>query len=234
MTALIRKELREYFLYPIGYVFMSIFCALSAFFFFSSTIVQNTSNISAFFQTLFMVIILLTPILTMRLFSEEYKLHTDQLLFCSPAKITEIVLGKYISALIMFIAATSINLIYVVVVCIFAKISLSLIIGCLLGTTLLGASLISIGIFISSKTESQIISAFGSFGVFLIFVFIDALSQYMPFDWLKTFINSLAIMPKYSNLISGVLNISDILYFISIIVIFVFLTVQTLEKKRWN
>lgn len=234
MNAIIRKELREYFLYPVGYIFMSIFCALSAFFFFSSTIVQNTSNISSFFQTLFMIIILLTPILTMRLFSEEYKLHTDQLLFCSPSTVTEIVLGKYLSALIMFLIATSINLIYVIVVCLFAKISLSLIIGCLLGTTLLGAALISIGIFISSKTESQIISAFGSFAMFLIFIFIDALSQYMPLDWLKNFVNNLAIMPKYSNLISGILNISDILYFISVIVIFIFLTIQTLEKKRWN
>lgn len=234
MNALIRKELREYFLYPIGYIFMSIFCALSAFFFFSSTIVQNTSNISSFFQTLFMVIILLTPILTMRLFSEEYKLHTDQLLFCSPTTIFEIVLGKYFSALIMFILTTSINLIYVIVICLFAKISISLIVGCLLGTTLLGAALISIGMFVSSRTESQIISAFSSFAIFLIFVFIDAISQYVPFDWLKSFMGSLAIMPKYSNLISGILNISDILYFISIIVIFVFLNVQTLEKKRWN
>ena len=234
MNALIRKELREYFLYPIGYIFMSIFCALSAFFFFSSTIVQNTSNISLFFQTLFMVIILLTPILTMRLFSEEYKLHTDQLLFCSPTTIFEIVLGKYLSALIMFLLTTSMNLIYVIIICLFAKISISLIVGCLLGTTLLGAALISIGMFVSSRTESQIISAFGSFAIFLIFVFIDAISQYVPFNWLKSFMGSLAIMPKYSNLISGILNISDILYFISIIVIFVFLTVQTLEKKRWN
>lgn len=234
MNALIRKELREYFLYPVGYIFMSIFCALSAFFFFSSTIVQNTSNISIFFQTIFMVIILLVPILTMRLFSEEYKLHTDQLLFCSPSTVLEIVLGKYFSALIMFLITTSINLIYVIVVCLFAKISISLIVGCLLGTTLLGAALISIGIFMSSKTESQIISAFGSFAVFLTFVFIDALAQYIPFNWLKSFISNLAIMPKYSNLISGILNISDILYFISIIVIFIFLTVQTLEKKRWN
>lgn len=234
MNALIRKELREYFLYPVGYIFMSIFCALSGFFFFSSTVVQNTSNISIFFQTLFMVIILLTPILTMRLFSEEYKSHTDQLLFCSPTTIFEIILGKYFSALIMFLITTSINLIYVVVVCLFAKISISLIIGCLLGTTLLGAALISIGMFVSSKTESQIISAFGSFAIFLIFVFIDALAQYIPFNWFKNFISNLAIMPKYSNLISGILNISDILYFISIIVVFVFLTLQTLEKKRWN
>lgn len=234
MNSVLRKEIRNYFFTPIGYIFLTIFIVISAFFFFSSVIIQNTSNISNLFQSIFMIILLLTPILTMRLFSEEYKSHTDQLLFSSPTTLFSIVLGKYFSALLMYLITISITLIYIFVVSLFASVTISLIIGCMLGIILLGASLISIGLFISSITKSQVIAAFGSFGVFLLFIYINTLSNYMPFDWLKTILNNLSMIERYNNLVLGILNISDLLYFLSIIVVFLFLTMRVLEKKRWS
>ncbi len=234
MNSVLRKEIRNYFFTPIGYIFLTIFIVISAFFFFSSVIIQNTSNISNLFQSIFMIILLLTPILTMRLFSEEYKSNTDQLLFSSPTTLFSIVLGKYFSALLMYLITISITLIYIFVVSLFASVTISLIIGCMLGIILLGASLISIGLFISSITKSQVIAAFSSFGVFLLFIYINTLSNYMPFDWLKTILNNLSMIERYNNLVLGILNISDLLYFLSIIVVFLFLTMRVLEKKRWS
>lgn len=234
MNSVLRKEIRNYFFTPIGYIFLTIFIVISAFFFFSSVIIQNTSNISNLFQSIFMIILLLTPILTMRLFSEEYKSHTDQLLFSSPTTLFSIVLGKYFSALLMYLITISITLIYIFIVSLFASVTISLIIGCMLGIILLGASLISIGLFISSITKSQVIAAFSSFGVFLLFIYINTLSNYMPFDWLKTILNNLSMIERYNNLVLGILNISDLLYFLSIIVVFLFLTMRVLEKKRWS
>lgn len=234
MFSILKREIKNYFQNPIGYVFLGLFLAISGLLFFLNIIRFGYSDFSGFFSSLFLTIIFSMPILTMGLFSDEYRFKTDKLLFSSPVSIFSMVVGKYVAAIALYLIAVSVNLIYILVVSFFSKIQLSLVVGCMLGTILIGFSLIAIGIFVSSITRSPVISAFGTFGIFMLFIFIGDVGQYVPIKPIKNLLNGLIIMPRYSNFVMGILNISDIFYFLSIIVVFVFLTISMLLKKRWS
>lgn len=234
MTAIFQKEFRNYFVSPVGYIFLAVFWFFSGFYFFAGVAMQNTSSLSPLFEALFMIVLILIPILTMRLFSEESKTRTDQLFFSAPIRLTSVVLGKYFAALAMFAVTAAITLLYAVVVALMAPASITALIGNILGLLLLGAALIAIGLFVSSLTKSQVVAAFGSFGLFLVLMYMDSFAQFMPFDWLNTALSSLSFMTRYRNFTSGLLNIVDIVYFVSVAAVFLFFTVRVLEKKRWS
>lgn len=234
MLALIKKELSSFFLTPIGYVFLAIFWFFCGFYFFATVIASQNGELSGFYQSLFMVILISIPVLTMRIFTEEFKNKTDQLLFSSPISLTRIVLGKFFGVLIMFAIASLICVVYTVIVSVMASTSFVTIIGYNLGFLLLGMTLISIGIFISSLTSNQIIAAFGAFGVFLFLMYLDTFAQFMPFEWLQTLFSKLSFMGRYRNFISGMLNPADVVYFLSVTFLFLFFTVRVLDKKRWS
>ncbi len=234
MTAVFRKEFRSYFFSPIGYIFLTVFWFFSGFYFFAGVAAQNTSDISVLFESIFMVVLLLIPILTMRTFSEEYRTRTDQLLFSAPTGLFSIVFGKFLAAFCIFAIAASMTLVYSLVVTLFVPVSITTLIGNVLGLLLLGGALISIGVFVSTLTHSQVVAGFSAFGIFLIFMYLDTFAEFMPFDWLKQALSGLSFMGRYRDFTSGLLDISDILYFISIIAVFLFLASRVLEKKRWN
>lgn len=234
MCSIFKKEFKNYFSNPIGFVFLSIFFAISGVMFFLNVIKVGFADVSGFFSSLFLTIIFSTPILTMGLFSDEYRLYTDKLLFSAPVSNISIVFGKYFAAMLTYIIAVSVNFIYVLVISFFAKLQISLVVGCFVGTFLLGFSLISIGIFVSSLTKSSVIAAFGTFGIFMLFTFVGDVVKYIPINFLQKHMTGVSIMPRYNNFIMGILNISDIFYFISIIFEFLILTVIMLLKKRWS
>ncbi len=234
MFAVFKKEFKNYFFNPIGYIFMSIFFAISGILFFLNIVREGSANLGGFYSSLFLTIIFSMPILTMGLFSDEYRMYTDKLLFSCPIRPISVVLGKYISAIVVFLLSISITLIYILIISFFATISLNLIVGCLLGTILLGCSLISIGIFVSSLSKNLVISAFGTFAIFMFFTFINEISKYIPIEKIRNFLDGLAVLPRYNSFVIGVLKVTDILYFLSVNVIFIFLTVAVLLKKRWS
>ena len=234
MVAILKREIKNYFKNPVGYVFLGVFLAISGLLFFLNVVRIGVADFSNFFNAMFLTIIFSMPILTMGLFSDEYRFKTDRLLFSSPVGIFSIVAGKYLAACFLYFIASLINILYVLVVSFFANLQYSLIFSCLIGTVLIGFSLISIGIFVSCLTRNPVISAFGAFGIFILFIFVGELSSYIPFKWMKEVVNGLAIMTRYNNFVMGIINISDILYFISIIIVFSFLSIVMLLKKRWN
>lgn len=226
------KEFKGYFTSPVGYVFLSIFWFFSGFYFLGGVILQNTSDMSIMFESLFMVILLLIPILTMRQYSEEFKENTYKLLFSSPRSLFSVSIGKYLAALSFYIIACSITLLYALVISMLSYVSFTVFLGSVLGLVLLGGALIAIGIFVSGLTESQVVSAIGSFGIFLVFMYLDSFSQFIPLEWLKNILTSMSFIGRYRNFISGIIDPCDIIYFLSIAAIFIFLNVQTLEKRR--
>lgn len=234
MGAILKKEVKGYFLCPTGYIILSIFYAFAGYLFFSNIIATGISDISYIFNLIVAPLIIVVPMLTMGAFSEEYKLNTDRLLFSSPVSIFSIVFGKFLSAFVMYLITISISFVYVFIVSLFAPISVNLLVGCVFATLLIGCALISMGIFISTLTRNQVVSAFSSFGLFMLFIVIDSFSSYIPFKSVKSFLNGLAIMPRFCNLVGGILNIPDILYFISLTAVFMFLISATLLKRRWS
>ncbi len=234
MKAIFKKELRGYFMTPIGYVFLAIFYFFSGFYFFAGVAAANTSDISIVFQSMFLIVMFLVPVLTMRMFSEEYKSKTDQLLLTSPTGLSNIVLGKYFSAMLVFFFASLITVLFAIIIAVFAPVGIADFVSNFVGLLLLGSCLISIGLFVSALTKSQVVSAFGSFGIFLALMYLDTFAQFMPTDWLQNLLSDISFMGRYRSFTSGLLNIADILFFLSITAFFLFLTVRVLVKKRWN
>lgn len=234
MKAIFKKELHSYFSSAVAYVFLAVFYIFSGFYFYAGVLRSNTTALSIVFESMFMIILLLVPILTMRMFSEEYRAKTDQLLLTSPVNLNGLVYGKFFAAYIVYAAGVAITLVYALVLLAFGPLDWSLTVGNLLGVLLLGGALIAIGIFMSSLTKSQVIAAIGAFAVMLLFMYLDTFASVISVDWVQTVLSHISFMGRYRNFTSGLVNIADILYFISIMVIFNFLTVRSLEKKRWS
>ncbi|MEG2597786.1 MAG: ABC transporter permease subunit [Oscillospiraceae bacterium] len=233
MLAILKRELSSYFTSPIGYIFLAVFYIFSGMFF-QSVLSANSTNITYVFSSLFMVLLFLIPLLTMRLLSEEKRQKTDQLLLTSPVSLSGLVIGKFLAAFCIYALAISVTLVYSIVLAGFATPQWLVVIGNIVGALLLGVALIAIGIFVSSLTENQMIAAIGSFAVMLFIMLLDSFAAMIPFQWIREVLTNLSFMSRYAEFTAGILNLSNILYFISIAVIFNFLTIRVLEKRRWS
>ena len=233
MVAIMKRELSAYFSSAIGYIFLAGYYFFSGLFF-QATLASNTGSMTMIFANMFTIILFLTPILTMRLWSEEKKQKTDQALFTAPVKLLPVTLGKYFAALIVFVISLAINLVYAMVISFFTTPEWSVILGNMVGLFLLGAALIAIGMFISALTENQVIAAVGGFGVAFLVMLMDALPSIIPGDFFLELITNLSFNNHYNDFSYGILNLTDVVFFLSVIVLFVFLTVRVFEKKRWS
>ena len=158
MKAIFNREMKAYFTSPMGYVII----AIMLFFLgqgFTNIFVNDYGNLAYVFVFVVTYAMLIAPIITMRLFSEEKKQKTDQLLLTSPVKIWKIVMGKFMAALVIFMLCFAVTLIFEIILAMVTEVNWMLYLSCLLGMFLMGAAMLSIGVFISSLTESQIISA---------------------------------------------------------------------------
>ncbi|HIT09426.1 MAG TPA: ABC transporter permease subunit [Candidatus Merdivicinus faecavium] len=233
MLAILKREMSNYFTSPIGYIFLAVFYFFSGMFF-TSVLAANTTDITYVFSSLFTVLIFIIPLLTMRSMSEDKKQKTDQLLLTSPLNLSGLVAGKFLAAFLMYCIALAVTVVYSLILAAFAVPEWPVVIGNILGALLLGAALISIGVFISSLTENQLIAAVGSFAVMMFILMIDGFASLIPVTQIASIITSLSFMSRYNDFVTGILNISNILFFISVAVVFNFFTVRVLEKRRWG
>ena len=180
------------------------------------------------------VLIVLIPILTMRTFSEEKKNKTDQCLLTAPVSLGAIVMGKFLAAFLVYVLGVLIMLVFAVIVSAISSPDWLLIFGNILGLILLGAAFISIGIFVSSLTENQIVSAVLSFAIMLILYLFSAIASIIPIDFIASIFTSLSFLSRYDGFTYGSFDLSNILFFISVTAAFVFFTVRVLERRRWN
>ncbi len=234
MYAIFRKEIRNYFLTPIGYIFMSPFLALAAMFFISSITYYQVANVDYILANINVICLFIVPVLTMQLFSEERNKKTDQLLITSPVNISEIVLGKYLAALSVFAITLAVSLIYPVILFIIGKPILSEVIGAYIGFVLIWAVFIAIGVFISSLTESQVISAIVTFMVLFAIYFMDSWTASITQPVVKSVINWFSVFARYTDFRIGLLNLSNIVYYFSFIFVMLFLTTRNIEKRRYS
>ncbi len=233
MFAILKRELSAYFASPIGYIYLAVFYVFSGYFFFG-VLYSNTTSLSNVFNGMFTIIMLLIPILTMRLLSEDRKNKTDQALLTAPINLISLVMGKFLSALIVYALGVAITLVYAIIIATFARPDWMVICGNIVGMLLLGAALIAIGMFISALTENQVIAAVGGFAAGFSLILVDSLSTLVTIDWLSSFISGLSFMVRYDEFTSGILDISNVLFFVSVCAVFIFFTVRVFEKRRWS
>ncbi len=184
MLAVFRRELRAYFVSPIGFTFVGFFILLAGVFFAISNLLSGNPNYTGVLGSITFIFLFVVPILTMRLISEETRQKTDQLLITSPLSITGVVLGKYLAAVGVFFITLLITVIYPVILSFFALGGLGWweILGGYIGFFLLGSSFISVGLFFSALTDNQLIAAVETFAALLLIWILDFIAQSVPSD----------------------------------------------------
>lgn len=233
MKAIFKKELRSYFCSPLGYVFVAVFSLVTALFFFIYNLLNGVGDINYVFSNIMLLLVLIIPVLTMRSFAEEKNKKTDQLLLTCPISVGEIVAGKTLAAYVVFVIALAITLIYPLIISFYAELAWSTVFCTYLGFFLMGAAFISVGIFISSLTENLLISAVGSFGALFALYLMDWVSGSVQNPVVSVVVNALSVTARYSDFSMGIINIPNVIYYLSFIVVFGVLTVTNIEKRRW-
>lgn len=233
MFAIFKRELKAYFTSPLGYVFLAIFYAFSGLFFYIFSLSVGSTDISSVFLMMFIVLMVFVPLLTMRLLSEDKKQKTDQLILTAPISLLSIVMGKFLAAYAIFAIGVAVMPVYGFVMSTFATVSWLPIWGNTVGLLLLGGIFVSIGLFISSLTENQMIAAIGGFFINLMILLMNTLKSALPNGFLQDVLSSISVYSRYSEITNGIFSLSSLIFFVSVIFIFLFLTVRVLEKRRW-
>lgn len=198
MFAIFKRELKAYFTSPLGYVFLAIFYAFSGLFFYIFSLSVGSTDISSVFLMMFIVLMVFVPLLTMRLLSEDKKQKTDQLILTAPVSLLSIVMGKFLAAYAIFAIGVAVMPVYGFVMSTFATVSWLPIWGNTVGLLLLGGIFVSIGLFISSLTENQMIAAIGGFFINLMILLMNTLKSALPNGFLQDVLSSISVYSRYS------------------------------------
>ena len=222
MTAIYKREMRSYFTSPVGYIFVAIFLAVSAFFFMDSTVqAGDSSSVSSYFMYILYIFIIIIPLITMKLISEERKMRTDQLILTSPVTLFG---GTFIIS----------SVIYYIPLSLYGTPNAASYICSVIAILLSGSAFIAIGIFISSLTENQFIAALGTIAAIILLLTISSLNNYINVEFIRVILSAISFTSRYGRFAYGILDYSAIVYFGSITALFLFLTVRAFEKRRWS
>src|SRR5690554_2579139 len=232
MKAVFKREISAYFYSPLGYVFIGVYWLIAGFFFFNSNLLGNTTDMRSMFSSMFIITLFLIPILTMRLMSEDRKLKTDQVLLMAPISSWDVVLGKFLSAYVVYAIALSITIVMQIVLQIFSTPDWTLVLGHVFGSLLLGGLLIAITLFISAMTENQIVAAVLGFTVSFFLMLLNTLARFIPNRTIATMVISFSPEQRYNDFTLGVLDISNVVFFVGFIALFLYFAVSIFEMRR--
>lgn len=180
MGAMFKKEMRTYFATVSGYGFLGFFVLVTGYFFIGQNIVGANSNYNETLAGSMILFLILVPVLTMRLFAEESRQKTDQLLYSAPLKLTSVVGGKFLAAVCIYFIGLVITLIFPVMLSLFGRVDWGMVFAGYIGYFLMGVCLISVGIFISVLTDNQIVAAVATFAVVFILLMVDNIASSLP------------------------------------------------------
>ncbi len=223
MLAVIKKEFKSYFLSPVGYVFIGLFLVMFSIFFYTEVIATGVTNFEYIFYSGATVLTFIVPILTMRLFAEERKTGTEQLLLTSPLSITSVVIAKFIAAVLVIVITEVCTLMYFGILCYFGMPDIATSLVTMLGFLLLAMSYISFGMLASSLTENQIIAGIVTIGFFI-------LSWFLPN--FSTIFTNFSLINMFSKFAYGQIDIADTVTFITFTAVCILLTIMTLQRRK--
>ena len=224
MWAIIKKEFKTYFLSPIGYVVIGILLLTCSLFFYLTTIQSASVDLGAlYFYAALYGLIIAAPILTMRMFSEERKNGTEQLILTAPISITKVVLGKLIGALGVIFVTLLISFGYFGIISIFGKTSIIAVLTSMLGFLLISTSAISLGMFASSITENQVISAIITVAFLILSIFVENINSSL---------SKISIISFYQKFPVGVISLEEIAGLVSFSIVFIGLTIIVMQRRK--
>lgn len=234
MFAIYKRELRSYFVSAVGYVFFAIIIALSAVIFSASTLFAATNDVSTYFETMLFVLMIALPLLTMKLFAEERKLKTEQLLLTSPVSIGGMVVAKFLAAFTVYFIANMLCSIAYITLFAYSEPEAGVILGNIIALTLVGAAFIAIGLFVSALTENQLAAAIGTFAIILAMLLLSVLNSFIPVYAVRYVLSWFSMLSRYQNFTDGFFDISAVVYYVSICFVFLFVTCRVYERRRYG
>lgn len=233
MVAVYKREMKAYFTSPIGYIVMAVMMILMGLYF-TYMYSAGYSDISFVYTSISSVALLISPIITMRLVSEDRKQKVDQVLLTSPVRLWKIVVGKFLAAFTLFMIPFLITIFYNIIINLnTSDISWLIFLSDLCGMALFGASVLSIGLFISSMTESQIIAGILGLVVAFFIMQIDYFASAVDVAWFSTLCTYFSFVSRFYAFTSGQIDFSNIVFFLSITAFFLYLTNLAMDRKRW-
>jgi ABC-2 type transport system permease protein len=251
VIVIFKKELKSYFASPIAYLLLTIFAVIFGFFFYSATrffVMQgmqmqmmgrgmpmdvNEYVIRPLLTNASVIGLFLIPMITMRLYAEEKRSGTIELLMTSPVRDLEIVLGKWLAALVLYLAILGVSGINLGILFAFGRPDWKPILVGFLGLLLQGGCLLAIGTFISTMTRNQIIAGGATFAVCLMLWVLDWVSAYDQSAWAKV-ISYLSVVTHFEPFSKGVVDSKDVIFYLSMIFFGLFLTARSVESLRWR
>ena len=236
MTAIYKREMLSYFTSPIGYVFIAVFLALNSFIFSLFTLMAgDDSSVGTYFMIVMFIFIILVPLLTMKSFSEERKMRTEQLLLTSPISLMGMVFAKFLAAFTMFAGTFILGaLMMFPTLYMYGEPNTAVLISSTIGILLIGAAFIAIGLCDSSLTENQLVAAVGTMGILIFLLLVGLLTSYIDVYAVRVVIDWISIYSRFGNFSYGILDPATLVYYFSICFVFMFLTVRIYEKRRWS
>jgi ABC-2 type transport system permease protein len=250
--AIFKKEMRLYFTSPVAWVVFTIFLLIAGYFFYSIfafftlASMQSMMNpqmgrdlnvtdsvMRPLFSNVSVILLLLLPLVTMRLFAEERRAGTIELLLTYPVRDGAVLAGKYLAAFALYAIMIALTLLYPLIVVYFARLEWGPIFTGYLGLLLMGATFIAVGVFASSLTENQIVAAITTFGALLIFWILGWSADYAGGTAGKV-LQFLSILEHNDSFSKGVLDTKDVLYYLNFTLLALFLTLRSLEARRWK
>ncbi len=224
MWTVFKKELKSYFLSPIGYIAVGLFLVIYSVFFFLTTIQYGEVDLgNLYYATARYGLLLIIPILTMRMFAEERKTGTEQLLLTSPRSITAIVLGKFFAAVAVILITLLISFMYFAIVSCFGKANIVTVLVTMFGFLLLGMAAVSIGMLASSITENQIIAAILTIAFLVIPWFLPDINSAF---------SSINLMDKFMKFPYGLISITDVVGLVSFTVMCILITILFMKRRK--
>ena len=229
------KEFKSYLTSPMAYIVTGIFLILTGTFFstYLATISYSDTTIAGFVSPGNILLLLFAAILTMRLIAEEKKMGTLELLLTSPVRDTEVIVGKFLGSVAVLCCMLILTLYYPLLLMVFGDPDMGPIWTSYLGLFLLGSAALAIGSFASSLSSNQIVAAVVAGGILFALWFVGIAADFVP-DALAEIINYLSLSYHFSGFSIGIIDTRDIIYYFSVIVLFLYFAIRTLETSRWR
>ncbi len=235
LKTIIKKELRAYFNSPIAYIFITAYLILTNWLFFRSFFLISQAEMRNYFSLLPFIFLFFLPAITMRLWAEEKKTNTLEILLTWPVREWEVVLGKFCAALLFLIIILACSFTVPISIALLGQPDLGVILGNYVGTLFLGASYLAIGLYLSSLTKNQIVAFIIAVVVSFFFFIISEpfFLQSVP-SFLQPLFQFVGLSGHFDSIARGVLDSRDIFYYLSVISFFLFLNIRQVESRKWQ
>ena len=234
MLTIFKREFLAYFRTPIGYVFIGVFTALTGIIFYLSNLSTLSGELLVFLSELTLLVMLLTPVLTMRLLCEERQRRTDQLLLTSPVSISRIVLGKYLAAAAVMGIAIGLSNVCTLIIAIYGKVYIGEWFVGYLGFTLQSLSFLALDLFVTGFTRNQVSASMIAFAANFLLWMIDLLADQVQVAFVASALQFISLYSRYEPFILGQLSFASVLYFITFIALCLTATIRVMDARRFS